>query len=205
MAEIDELLAAWAEVNGGDDAAWRAARPGPHLAAVSARIGSVPRAFLDERVSLAALAGDVLPASPACLRFADVAAVRLGAAIALWLLASEELVDRFEPPLAGTAADGGTRAVDALALRVAPVADPLEWLSDDERREEAARTFLLWCGYLPAGEDVATARSLAEVRDSLQRNRALADAYTEQQHRAEIARRLSDARAKEAAARYSRE
>ena len=31
------------------------------------------------------------------------------------------------------------RAVDALALRLAAVTDPLDWLSDAERREEAAR------------------------------------------------------------------
>ncbi|NKF33185.1 phosphohydrolase, partial [Pseudomonas sp. BGM005] len=90
-------------------------------------------------------------------------------------------------------------------LRVAPVADPASWTSDDERRTEAARTFMLWRGYLPAGEDAATAASLLAACDSLARDRALADAYEGHRHRAEIARKLDEARRREAAARYSSE
>ncbi|KQM82954.1 hypothetical protein [Agromyces sp. Leaf222] len=203
MADEDERLAAWAVLAGDVDAVWAAARPGPSLDAVAARLASAPRAFLDDRVVLAALAGDVLGGRPlTALAFADDARVRLGASLALWLVASEDLVEPFTPAIrTGTTA----LAVDALALRVASVADPLDWLADDERRDEAARTFLLWCGFLPAGEDAATARALLVARDSLARHRELAEAYAEHRHRAEIARRLADARAKEAAARYSTE
>lgn len=203
MADADALLAVWAAVAPPEDAAWEAARPGPPLAAVAARLSSAPRTFLDERVSIAALAGDVLGGTPlTAARHAEDPRARLGAALGLWLVASEEIVEPFAPsPATGTAHLG----VDALALRLAPVADPWDWLSDDERREEAARTFLLWAGFLPEGEDAATARSLLDARDSLRRNTALADAYAAHRHRAEIARRLADARAKEAAARYSSE
>ncbi|WP_395242475.1 phosphohydrolase [Agromyces sp. MMS24-K17] len=205
MAEVDDLLAAWADRGDDEAAAWAGARPGPPLAAVAARLSSAPRAFLDDRLSIAALAGDVLERRPACIPFADDARVRRGAGLALWLIASEELVEPFAPALGDVVRTRLEIAVDALALRVAPVADPLDWLADAERRDEAARTFLLWAGYLPAGEDAATARDLLAAHDSLQRNEALAAAFAEHRHRAEVARRLAEARAKEAAARYSRE
>lgn len=202
MAEVNDPLKAWLAQAPADHVAWAAARPGPALDAVAARLSSVPRAFLDERVSIAALAGDVLGRTVVAAAHAEDARVRRGAAIGLWLVASDEIVDPFDPPLAGPAAP---RAVDALALRLAPVVDPLDWLSDDERREEAARLFLLWHGFLPAGEDRDTARALLDARDSLRRDAALAEALAAHEHRQEIARRLADARAKEAAARYTSE
>ncbi|MBD3940262.1 phosphohydrolase [Microbacterium sp. NEAU-LLC] len=202
MAEAQEVLGVWAASAPSVDAQWAGAQPGPSLAAVAARLSSVPKPFLDEHVSIAALAGDILGRGVTATAHADDERVRQGAAIALWLIASEDVIEPFDPP---PATAGRALAVDALALRLAPVAAPLEWLSDDERREEAARTFLLWCGLLPAGEDAHTARSLLDARDSLRRNAALAEAYAEHAHRAEIARRLAEARAREAAARYSSE
>jgi hypothetical protein len=202
MADTEDLLAAWSVASYSEDEAWGRVRPGPSLASVAARLSSVPQAFLDERVSVPALSGDIIGSTLYCLPFADDRRVQLGAAIGLWLCASEEIVEPFSPSLAQGSRIAG---VDALALRVASVVDPVQWLSDDERRTEAARTFLLWCGYLPAGEDVQTARSLLAACDSLARDRALADAYEGHRHRAEIARRLEEARRKEAAARYSSE
>lgn len=204
--DAQDLLAAWADHAGGDAARWARLRPGPPLDAVTSRLSSAPRAFLDDAVSLVALAGDILSGVHlASLPFVGDARVRTGAAIGLWLLASEDVVEAFTPALAVAGPRAGAMAVDALALRLAPVAEPLTWLSEDDRREEAARTFLLWSGYLPAGEDVDTAREQLAGRDSLQRNTALAEAFAAQSHRADIARRLAEARAKEAAARYSSE
>ncbi|MFK3836277.1 phosphohydrolase [Microbacterium sp. NPDC087868] len=202
QASTEELLAAWSERSGGEQEAWTRARPGPALDAIAARLSAVPQMFLDDRVSVRALGGDVLGMAPACVRFAGDERVRRGAAIALWIVASEELVAPFSSPVGGGAA---ALAVDALALRLAPVSDPLSWISDDERRIEAARTFLLWRGYLPEGEDAQTASSLLAAVDSLARDKALADAYEGHRHRAEIARKLQEARRKEAAARYSSE
>jgi hypothetical protein len=202
MADADELLRVWSTLAPPEGEAWGFARPGPPLDAVSARLSSVPRSFLDDDVSIAALSGDVVGSACASAAYAADARVRRGAAIGLWLLASEEIVEPFRPSLAGPWA---RRAVDALALRVAPVVDPLDWLADDERREEAARTFLLWAGFVPAGEDRDTARALWQARDSLRRSSALAEAYAAYEHREEIARRLGEARAREAAARYSSE
>lgn len=202
MGDTEGLLAAWSERSGGEDEAWSRVRPGPPVDSIAARISRVPPEFLDERVSLRALAGDVLGGPIAAQKHDDDPRVRRGAAIALWLVASEGMIEPLEPALRhGSPA----LAVDALALRVAPVADPVTWTSDDERRIEAARTFLLWCGYLPAGEDAATAASLLAACDSLARDRALADAYEGHRHRAEIARKLDEARRREAAARYSSE
>lgn len=203
MAEADELLGAWASIAPSPDEQWASVQPGPSLAAIAARLTSVPRPFLDDRVSIAALASDVLDRRVEASSHGDDPRVRRGAALGLWLIASETVVEPFQPALSRSSS--AALAVDALALRLAPVAEPLDWLSDDERREEAARTFLLWAGYLPAGEDAVTAKSLLEARDSLRRNAALAEAYAEHSHRAEIARRLAEARAREAAARYSSE
>lgn len=199
----DEFLAAWAARAGTDDDAWSQTSPGPTLDAVAARITAVPAPFLDPRIDLAAVAGDILAGIRfACLEYSADARVRSGAAIGLWLIASEDLLGPLNPRLARGGVD---LAVDALALRIAPLSPPLGWLTDDERRVEAARTFLLWDGYRPAGEDVSTARAMLAACDSLARNAALADAYEGHRHRAEIARRLADARAREAAARYSTE
>lgn len=202
MAEADDLLSAWSAIAPPEGTAWASARPGPGVDEIAARLSSVPRPFLDDDVSLRALAGDVLGRPLASVDHADDERVRTGAAIGLWVVASEDLVQPFAPSLAG---GDVTRAIDALALRLAPVVDPRDWLADAERREEAARTFLLWAGFLPAGEDRETARALLDARDSLRRNAALAEAYAAYRHREEIARRLAEARAREAAARYSSE
>lgn len=203
VTDVDTLLAAWSRRAGDEEAAWARTVEGPALDAVASRLSGVPQPFLDPRVDLAALAGDVLPGLPlACVEYAADDRVRTGGAIGLWLVASEDLIETFAPSLRAGAVDVG---VDALALRVAPTADPRGWLVDDERRVEAVRTLLLWSGFRPAGEAAPTARALLASCDSLARDAALARAYEGHRHRAEIARRLEAARAREAAARYSAE
>lgn len=204
MATAEDLLRLWAERSPDESAQWGSLEPGPAVTAVASRLSTVPRQFLEDGVVVGALAGDVLGSAAAGLAAASIedASVRQGAAIALWLFASEALLGAFEPPLLR---DRPALAVDALAMRVAPVAAPSSWIADAERREEAARSFLLWNGQLPAGEDVAQARASLAARDSLQFNRALAESIEEHRHRQELARRLSEARAREATARYTRE
>ena len=70
---------------------------------------------------------------------------------------------------------------------------------------EAARLFLLWCGYHPAGETPEAAQTFAVRLDSLSRDRELAVAAAEHLHRMEVQRRLRERRAQEAAARYTHE
>lgn len=202
MAENDELLAAWADSIGDEEVAWATARPGPPLSAVASRLSALPQVYLDERVSLEALAGDVLGVVPHCAAFADDERVRRAAAVGLWLCASEELVEPFAPSLVQS---DRARGVDALGLRVAVIVDVRQMLTVAERRDEAVRFFLFGLGLLPAGEDARTARSLLGAADSLARDAALAAAYSEHRHRAQLRRKLEEARAREAAARYSHE
>ena len=108
--------------------------------------------------------------------------------------------------------DDGEVALDVLALanavpgsRLAAVVEPQRWVEESERREEAARTFLLWNGQLPAREDERNARALLSRLDSAARAEALERARRDREHRSEIRRRLEDARAREAASRYSPE
>lgn len=129
-------------------------------------------------------------------------AARRAAALVLWLWASDDLHGPLSVPLNVAWPD---RALAALAFRLAAVVDPAEWVSDADRRDEAARQFLFWSGNLPAGEDQATAKSILAMRDSLQQNAALAQTVAEHEHRLEVSRRLQAARAREAAARYSSE
>jgi hypothetical protein len=215
LGPAEELLQRWLDRGDDVDVVWAQTEPGPSIDAVANRISSVPKTFLDDRVALVALAGDVLGADRGRTAEAteivrllteigetSASAARRGAAIALWLWASEDQLGTFSPPLRTTYA---SRTLAALALRLAAVVDPSEWISDAERRDEAARTFLLWSGQLPAAEDVSTARSLLDMRDSLQHNGALVAAAAEHAHRLEVTQALNDARAREAAARYTHE
>lgn len=218
MVETEELLRQWSSIAPVEDEQWASLRPGPSVLAVAARLSTVPSDFLDEQVSIHALAGDLLGthtvAQVASLPFVADDRVRRGVAIGLWLLSSELILGPFDPPLTVGPREGeslplvdqrDTLPLSALGLRLAPVVDPAEWIADAERREEAARTFLLWNGQLPAGERPDAARAALAARDSLTFNQALAASFAEHRHRDELRRRLDEARAREAAARYSRE
>lgn len=206
MADTEDLLKRWSALAPVEDEVWRALRPGPSVVQVATRLSAVPSQFLDEQVSLRALAGDILGRRAAeqltALQFATDSRVRRGAAIGLWLFASESVLAPIGRGLLTTAP---ALPVDALGLRLAPVVDPAQWLSDADRREEATRTFLLWNHQLPEGETPGAARAALAARDSLRFNEALAASFAEHRHRDELRRRLEEARAREAAARYTRE
>jgi hypothetical protein len=199
---------AWLQRGEDENAIWSTLVPGPHLDEVSTRLSTMPGTFFDEAADLNAIAGDLQ------LELVDgtVAGIlhtviktgpsRRGAALALWLWASEEVVAPFSPRLGGAYAG---RAIAALALRLAPIVDPAEWLVDAQRREEASRLFLLWSGVLPAGEDATTARALWERIDSLTKNAALQSALADHQHRLDVLAQLQSRAAAEAAARYNHE
>ena len=119
MADAKALLAAWSTRSGGEAEAWARARPGPSVEAIATRISRVPQAFLDERVSLVALAGDILGAPLSAAAFEEDARVRPGAAVGLWLVASVRRVEPYPPALAGART---AVAVGALPRRLGPVA-----------------------------------------------------------------------------------
>ncbi len=207
MAEPTAGIGEWLDLGYDEVAVWGSLQPGPPIADLAARLSSVPRDFLSPRVSLRGLAGDVLGYVDGPLLSVLVTAQlqdarRRGASLALWLWSSEDLVGPLSPPLSTASA---TRAIAALALRLAPIVDPAEWLVDSRTREEAVRLFLLWCGQLPAGEDAQTAGTLWQRHDSIRRNAALTAALQEHQHRLEVTQALAAKRAAEAAARYTHE
>lgn len=202
-------LQEWWRQDPDEDAAWRAATPGPALSAVAERLSSVPGEFLDPAVDLRALAGDVLGVAPAlqevCAAAQPTEDPRLGAAIALWLWSDLAALARPRTSAPGLDHRHAPASVRALALRLAPVVPPRRWLSDAERREEAGRLFLLWAGVRPAGEDVRTARARWDRLDSLTRDEALRSAVEDYRHRLEVQRALRERRAREAASRYTHE
>lgn len=202
-----EQLANWFAEGLDEQAVWAGLNPGPTVDEVAVRLASTPQPFLADTVDVVALACDVLNhtgCAAAAQRIAErgTPASRRGAAIGLWLFASVDLIGPLSVSLDERRA---STALLALAFRVAPLVDPGRWLSDSERRDEAVRTFLLWDGLLPHGEDAVQARSLFEMRDSVRREGALAQALADHEHRMAVQRRLADAKAKEAAARYNSE
>jgi hypothetical protein len=203
VATLGDVMKAWGDAVGDSSDYWAPALPGPALEVITTRLTAIPKPFLDTEVDIAALAGDLqLGGSLRCLDWVELEPVATGAAVGLWLIASEELHTPMQPMLSAIAP---ARMVDALAMWLAPVSDPMLWLTNAQRREEAARGALLWAGYLPAGEDATTARSLWASLDSGARNTLIAQARESERHREEVRKRLADAAAKESAARYSRE
>jgi hypothetical protein len=219
--EAEALLELWF-ARGEDDAiAWRQCVPGPSAAEIATRLSLVPPAFLAGGVGILPLAEHILGMEYGAteqtaagvrvhrvlevveqVRATGSSAAHRGAALVLWLWASDELHGPLSVPLTAVLHD---RALAALAFRLAAVVDPAEWVRDADRRDEAARQFLFWHGHLPAGEDEATAQSILAMRDSLQQNAALAQTLADHEHRLEVSRRLREARAREAAARYASE
>lgn len=115
-------------------------------------------------------------------------------AVACWLASAPGL----GAALAGPDARGRVVAGRDTLVALAGIASPAMWLQGDpDREEEVVRAFLRAARVLPAGEsaDVAEDRWLAV--SSAARRQALQDAA----RAAELARRLAEQRAKEAAAR----
>lgn len=205
----EELFEAWLDQNLDLDGAWDGLAPGPTVDEVMARISTTPSWFLADAVDIVALAGDVLDESGGAVIAAARKAVatskvvaQQGVAVVLWLVSSQELAGRLSTDLRVDRLD---RALLAMSLRLAAVVEPQRWVEEAERREEAARTLLLWCGQCPGGESEQNARAILSRLDSAARADALERARRDREHRSEIRRRLEEARAREAATRYSPE
>ncbi|TDE88890.1 hypothetical protein EXU48_21485 [Occultella glacieicola] len=89
------------------------------------------------------------------------------------------------------------RMVGTLAAHVPPSA----WVADARSREEAARLFLDLLGLRPAGESATVAADRLTAMSSPALAAALAELAQEQRRAAELAARLAEKRAREAAAR----
>lgn len=215
MTEAHALVEQWLALGLDPEAPMARATAGPSVTELAVRISSIPREFLDPRLDLPALLDDVLAdtASPGALVAAHSAAARIvatdepdvlaAAAAVLWLHGSAVVVGPYSVPLAL-----GPRFYEVLltvALRVAPLSPPATWLTSEDAREEMVRTVLWWSGQLPAGEDLATARAMMAVHDSLSRSDTLGRARRIYEHRLEVNRKLREERAREAAQRYTNE
>lgn len=190
----------------------RASSPGPTLGALMARLRATPPAIVDEDVVLEALVhdtldlveergpGDVLGhlGDRVDLALEDVPA-RLAAAVTCWLLTAPEVVAVLPAPRAARSLDAIRRMAELIAVL------PLRsWLSDDEdRQEEVARALLRALALRPSGETHELAEDRWTSISSTTRREALRLAAQHQAWAEELARRLSEEKAREAAAQYT--
>ncbi|MFW0782993.1 hypothetical protein AAFP35_00605 [Gordonia sp. CPCC 206044] len=211
------LLRSWAECELDVEQAWHELEvdddltAGPHVGELTARLATVPGWFLTDPLRVRPLAGDVLGDGAAHRETNRVAALiddldvdeaRTAAGLALWLWASQDVIGPYSRPLRKGRAH---RVLATFAFRLAATVPLRDLIGVADRREEAARTFLLWSGQRPENEDPIGARSLLDARDSLARNAFFAEALARHQHRLEVSRQLAAARAREAASRYGSE
>lgn len=186
--------------------------PGPTLGAVTARLRATPGDVLAEHLVLLALVHDTLDLveerSPADVlaHHGDVVdlgltdpAARLAAAVTCWLLTAPEVVVALPRPRA----EWALAAIRAMAELVTVL--PLRnWLSDDEdRQEEVARALLRSLSLRPSGETHELAEDRWTSISSASRRDALRLAAQHQAWAEEVARKLREERAREAAAQYT--
>ncbi len=193
-------------------------RVGPPLPAIHRRLAETPADFLDEprigrqgRVVVAALLGDVLqalglPADPRLLaRYRpeggdpqDRNAFRL-AMVAAWLLADEWLARETAQP---------EQLADLLLATLPELAAQVRadlFVTDPDRREELARTFLARLGFRPEGESEAEAADRLSMVSAAERSRLLAASRAAEQRAREVREALARKAAQESADKWTRE
>lgn len=203
-------------------------RPGLPLSALTHRLAAAPPALLDARVHPAAaladlavsLDGTVLDAAwtayldgvlgvpgaaaPATAQPTPTTRAAPGL-LAAWLLLGLHRT----PPLAAQAQQVGGPAMLLVTVAPALVAlldglrEPRAWVADEPAREELARAFLAVCGLLPGGQDAAAAADAWSAVSTRHRRVVVAQMAEERRRAEELARRLAEQRAKEAAAQYA--
>jgi|GEM_PF-468271 len=163
---------------------------------------------LDAFLGEGALRGEA--GRPGDARDADATAARTDrralALLTAWLLGADEVRTH-----AGTvAAAGAAGGAATLVLRVVEVVpDALaglraadEWVADPEAREELVRAVLAVAGLRAAGEHDERAADAWAAVSTRHRRAVVAAMAVERQRAEELARRLAEKRAKEAAAQY---
>ena len=193
-------------------------RGGPPLAVLVHRLAQAPTDLLDPQVLpapalgdlAAALAGAVLDRSTFAALAADLPAGSERAGLALltaWLLADEAVRADAGTRAAAAAAGGPSwlllRAVERVPRVLAGLRPPREWTAQVETREELARAVLAVCGLRAAGEDEHRAVDAWAAVSTAHRREVFAQMQAEQRRAEELAARLAEQRAKEAAAQYA--
>ncbi|MGC3999535.1 MAG: hypothetical protein QM767_19670 [Anaeromyxobacter sp.] len=92
-------------------------------------------------------------------------------------------------------------ALPPLAALVAPE----QFVVDQDRREELARSLLAAIGLLPAGETAAQAADRLQTLSTVERARLLRETRAQQERARQLREQLASERARQAAARYSSE
>lgn len=101
---------------------------------------------------------------------------------------------------------GGRVARWLLGLdRLARLVDAELFVADPDRREELARGLLAALGLVPGGETAEQAADRLSTVDSVERARVLSETKARRERAEELRREMEAQRAREAAARYSRE
>lgn len=192
-------------------------RDGPPLETLLHRLGQAPAELLDDAVSAPAVVADLAVSldgtvlDPARLRLLDDAlAGHDAAALALlgaWLVA-DPAVRRHAGARAAAEAAGGAGLwafglATALPAALGGLRGGAAWRADELAREELVRAFLAVGGLRAAGEDDALAADAWAAVSTVHRRRMAAETAEEQRRAQELAARLAEQRAKEAAAQYA--
>lgn len=178
---------------------------GPWLQSLTARLLRVPDDFLAHDVVTRAIVNDTLDllGSSPCHDWTSIDSAdlpsRLATQVGCWLVTDPELsrIVGLQP------GDQVVRSLATFATLVAAV--PLRsWFGDDpERHEEVVRALLRALRIRPGGESHDVAEDAWVSISSSVREGALRLAAVEQLQAAELARRLAEQRAREAAAQYT--
>lgn len=213
--------------SGSADPAWTpvdplpSSTPGPRLVAVLVRLRDTPPLLASPQLAVDAIVADSLdllaPRSLDQVAAAMAAAVpatatqwpgpasRVAAAVASWLLTGPEVAQavRDTSPDPETARAVARRAIVRMSTYVQVL--PLDrWMAGDEdRQEEICRAFLRAAGLRPADESHDQAEDRFTSISTTSRAEALRQAVAREQWEAEVARKLAEEKAKEAAAQYA--
>lgn len=193
-------------------------RPGPALATLLRRLRHAPPELLRPEVAVPAVLADLAQSLDGTLLDGttladldrrldgdpDAAAL---AALTCWLVADRALADH---PGARTCIGRAGGAARWLLVSTAALVDALHglrgpgaWVGEETAREELVRALLAVAGLHPAGEDDAAATDAWAVVSTRYRREVNAQLAQEQRAAEELARRLAEQRAKEAAAQYA--
>jgi hypothetical protein len=196
-----------------------ARREGPPLEVLLRRLADAPADLLDPRVDVPAALADLTVvldgtiAPPDGLAWLDGFAAVPGddrRAVALlvgWMLADPAV--HADPGLRSSYAAGGGAgrvmlwAAAATADELAGLRAPADWVRDDAAREELVRAACAVLGVRPAGSTEATAADAWRAVSTRHRRRVVAEMEQERMRAEELAKKLADKRAREAAAQYA--
>lgn len=196
---------------------------GPSVTHMTHRLARCPSEYLgepkigdEEGVFVDALVADLVLALGAALpRHDELEAFRTNThlhrkhlrlvQVGVWLLSDPELrkswADEESEEIASKARVWLARALFDLAELV----DPADFVTEAERREELCRSALYALDILPHGETEEVAEDRLKMLDSVERHRVIMETQERVKRAEQLRKKMAEKRAREAAARYTRE